>query len=279
MKIRVLAVLAALCLLWACYPAASEVTYSNPQSITSSQWLIEYSTTDNKLQLTMRYRRTRDTGFSYNDSGFNVTLEQLTGLTREQLLSQAGTNVRFQLKRDAGTFDFEGWFRQGNGSGHFAFTPNSSFNSELGRLGFGKATDEELLALAMTDTGLTFINELKAQDYDTTTVQQLVRMAHHGVTLEYLQGLKSLGYTVKSTDLVVRMKDHGVTLNFIKELAALGYNNMSPEDLVRTRDHGVTAKFINEFMAAGYERATLDQWVTMRDHGVSTEFVTELKNF
>src|SRR6185295_954117 len=126
MKIRVVTVLAALCLLWACYPS-TEVTYSNPQDI-SSQWLIEYSTTENKLQLTMRYRRTRDTGFSYNDSGFNVTLDQLTGLTRDQLLSQTGTNARFQLKRDAGTFDFEGWFRQGNGSGHFTFTPSSSFN-------------------------------------------------------------------------------------------------------------------------------------------------------
>src|SRR5678815_1511476 len=125
MKIRVLAVLAALCLLWACYPAASEATYTNPQSITSSQWLIDHSTTDNKLELTMRYRRTRDTGFSYHDSGSNVTLDQLTGLTRGQLLSATGCLVRFQLERDAGTFAFEGWFKQGNGSGHFNFTPNN----------------------------------------------------------------------------------------------------------------------------------------------------------
>ena len=84
--ISITGMLGVLLLLWACYPA-SEVTYSNPQDITSSQWLIEYSTTENKLQLTMRYQRKRDTGFSYNDSGFNVTLDQLTGLTREQLLS------------------------------------------------------------------------------------------------------------------------------------------------------------------------------------------------
>ena len=67
MKIRVISVLAVLCLLWACYPA-SEVTFSNPQD-TTSQWLIEYRTAENNLQLTLRYRRTRDTGFSYNDCG------------------------------------------------------------------------------------------------------------------------------------------------------------------------------------------------------------------
>jgi len=30
----------------------------------------------------------------------------------------------------------------------------------------------------MSDTGLAFINELKAQGYDTSTVEQLVRMAN-----------------------------------------------------------------------------------------------------
>jgi hypothetical protein len=164
--------LAALLLLWACYPA-SEVTYSNPQN-TGNQWLIEYRPTDTKLQLTMRYSRSGARGFNYNHNNFPVELEKLSGLTRDQLMSAMGTNVRFQLKREAGTFDFEGWFKQGNGSGHFTFTGNSSFNSELSRLGFGRATDEELMSLAISDTGLAFVNELKAQDYDTATVQHLV---------------------------------------------------------------------------------------------------------
>ena len=89
--ISITGMLGVLLLLWACYPAA-EVTYSNPQN-TTSQWLIEYRTTDNSLHLTLRYRRGTDSGgFSYNDSGFNVTLDQLTGLTRDQLMSSAGTN-------------------------------------------------------------------------------------------------------------------------------------------------------------------------------------------
>jgi hypothetical protein len=61
-----------------------------------------------KLQLTMRYQRRGNRGFSYSNTGFGVTLDQLVGLTREQVMSASGTNVRFQLKRDAGTFNFEG---------------------------------------------------------------------------------------------------------------------------------------------------------------------------
>jgi len=266
----------ALSLFWACYPAA-EVTYSNPQDSTVNQWMIEFQTSEAKLHLTMRYQRQGDHGFSYSNSGFGVMLDQLSGLTRGQMLSAAGNNVRFQLKRDAGTFNFEGWFKEGNGSGHFTFSPSSAFANDLARQGFGKATDEQLLSLAMSNTGTAFINELKAEGYDTSTVEQLVNMGNHGVSLEYLQGLKSLGYSVKSTELVVKMRDHGVSLNFIKELSSLGYTNLNPDDLIRTRDHGISAKYIGEFINAGYNRANLDEWITLRDHGVNTEFVNTLK--
>ena len=77
---------AVMLLLWACYPA-TEVTYSSPQESSVSQWMIEFKTSEAKLQLTMRYRRERETGFSYNNTGFGITLDQLIGLTREQVMS------------------------------------------------------------------------------------------------------------------------------------------------------------------------------------------------
>lgn len=265
----------ALSLFWACYRA--EVTYSNPQDSTVNQWMIEYQTNDAKLHLTMRYQRQGERGFSYSNSGFDITLDQLPGLTREQMLSSSGTNVHFQLKRDAGTFNFEGWFKEGNGSGHFTFSPSSSFASELARQGFGKSTDEQLLSLAMTNTGTAFINELKAQGYDTSTVEQLVQMGNHGVKLDYLQGLKSLGYSVKSTELVVRMRDHGVSLNFIRELSGLGYTNLNPDELIRTRDHGLSASFIKEIKDLGFSDASVEQLVRLRDHGVSAAYIRRMK--
>ncbi len=97
--------------------------------------MIEFKTSDAEVQLTMRVRREREGGVQLHNTGFGITPDQLIGLTREQMMSATGTNVSFQLKRDAGTFNFEGWFKQGNGSGHFTFTPNSSFASELAQTG------------------------------------------------------------------------------------------------------------------------------------------------
>ncbi len=270
--------LIAILLLCVSYPALA-VTYFSPQETTVNQWLIEPRQNDGKLQLSLRMRSERDGRSSNNHVGFGVALDQLTGLTREQMMSSAGTTVRFEMKRDAGTFHFEGWFKEGNGSGHFTFTPNSSFAADLSRQGFtGNASADQLQSLAMSDVGSAFINELKAQGYDTATVEQLVKMGNHGVRLEYLQGLKSLGYSVKTTDLVVRMKDHGVSLAFIKDLTALGYANLTTDELVKAKDHGVTPKFITEISELGYKGLLLDELRRMKDHGVNANFIKELKD-
>ena len=84
--------------------------------------MIEFRPSEAKLQLTMRYRRQGDRKFSYSNTGFGVTLDQLTGLTASKHCHRRAPTCGFQLKRDAGTFNFEGWFKQGNGSGHFTFT-------------------------------------------------------------------------------------------------------------------------------------------------------------
>ena len=276
-RVKLIAAAAVLSVLWACY-TGTQVSYSTPQEETVNQWLIEVGTSGAQIQLTMRTRRENDHSSGFSNSGFRVPFEQLGGLSREQAMSATGSVVQFQLKRDAGTFNFEGWFKAGNGAGHFTFTPNASFAAELNRQGIGKPTDKQLLSLAMHDAGFALINELRSQGFEPFKIEQLVRMGEHGVRLEYVQGLKALGYSLKSTDELVRMRDHGVTLNFIRELGSLGYTGLTAEELVRTRDHGVTPNFINEFMAAGYEKAPLEQWVAMRDHGVTPNYVAELKN-
>jgi hypothetical protein len=92
--IAIAVVAASLLLLWACYPAV-QVTYSNPQESSVNQWLIEFTPSESKLQLSMRVQRESERGgFHYSNQDFGITLEQLVGLTRDQVMS-SGTNVRF----------------------------------------------------------------------------------------------------------------------------------------------------------------------------------------
>src|SRR5712671_1881621 len=236
-QIRLVVVLGLLALFWACYPVA-DTSYSNPQESGTGQWLIEYRTGEAKVHIEMRYERKSEKGTHSSSHGFTLDPSLLSGLTREQAMS-GGTHVQFQLKRDAGTFNFEGWFKEGNGSGHFTFMPDRTFAAQLSAQGYGSPTDEQLLPLAMSDTGFALISELKTQGYERPTLDQLVDMGNHGVGVEYVRGLKSYGYQLKSIDYLVKMRDHGVSLKFIGEMASLGYRSLEPENLIRIRDHGV----------------------------------------
>src|SRR6266446_7475879 len=133
-QIRLVAVLGLLAVMWACYPVA-DASYSNPQESGTGQWLIEFRTGEAKVHIEMRYERKSEKGTHSSSHGFTLDQSQLSGLTREQAMS-GGTHVQFQLRRNAGTFNFEGWFKEGNGSGHFTFTPDHSFASELNRQGY-----------------------------------------------------------------------------------------------------------------------------------------------
>ena len=98
-RFRFFALLAILTLLWACYPV-SQVTYSDPQDSSTNQWLIEVKTGEAKVQLTMRYSRQRDGGgFSHNDTGFGIPLEQLAGLSREQVMSSGAHAISIEARR------------------------------------------------------------------------------------------------------------------------------------------------------------------------------------
>jgi uncharacterized protein (UPF0335 family) len=273
-RLRLIAVLGMLALTWACYPV-TETSYSYPQDNGTSQWLIEFRTGEQKIHLELRYERHDAKGNHSSSHGFSIDPARLSGLSREQAMS-SGAHVQFQLQRDAGTFNFDGWFKEGNGSGHFTFAPNRSFAAELKTQGIGEPTDTQLLSLAMTDTGFPLINELKLQSYGQPTLDQLVDLGNHGVNTEYVQGLKSYGYQVKTVDNLIQMRDHGVSLKFISEMSNLGYRTLEPEGLIRIRDHGVTPEFISEMTAAGYPQMSIDEWVTLRDHGVNTNYVKEL---
>ncbi|MBV9925578.1 MAG: hypothetical protein JOZ96_11220 [Acidobacteria bacterium] len=248
------------------------------------QWLVEYRTDDGKTSLTLNYKEVRRAedgrkheGFSFWNTTRDVAPESLQGLTREQALSASGTNVRFELRRDAGTFACEGWFRQGNGSGHFNFVPDPGFAAELSRRGVGTPDTRQLFRLAMAEIGLGLLDQLKAAGYEQPTIEQLVRLGEHGVREDYVRGLKELGYRLGTLDALVQMRDHGVSLEFIGGLREAGFREVRAEDLVRTRDHGVTPSFIREMRAAGFETPTLESLIRIRDHGVTADFIKGLR--
>ena len=89
--------------------------------------------------------------------------------------------MQFRLRRDAGTFTFEGVLRSGVGAGTFSFTPDPAFPAELAKRGFARPTASEQYQLARHDIGFAFVDELTKQGYAKPQTADLVRAGQHGV--------------------------------------------------------------------------------------------------
>jgi beta-lactamase regulating signal transducer with metallopeptidase domain len=210
-----------------------------------------------------------------SSSGRDVTLKQFDGLSAAQLTG-AGGPVQFRVRRDAGTFAFEGVLRNGIGAGTYSFTPDPAFPAELAKRGLAAPTPAEQYELARSDVGYAFLDELNAQGYSKPATADLVRAGHHGVDGTFVRELGALGHRLGSLAPLIELRDHGVTPAYIRELAEEGYKGLSVDELRTARDHGVSVDFVHGMRAAGYKSLTMEQLVNARDHGVSAEFASEL---
>jgi beta-lactamase regulating signal transducer with metallopeptidase domain len=210
-----------------------------------------------------------------SSSSSNVPLAQLEGLTAAQL-SGAGGPVQFRVRRDAGTFTFEGVVRSGVGGGTFTFAPDASFAGELAKRGLDRPTAREQYQLARHDIGYAFLDELNRQGYSKPATSDLVRAGQHGVSTTYLREMGSLGYKLGSLQPLIELRDHGVTSDYVRALAELGYKGLSHEEVRQARDHGVTAEYVRAMRDAGYGSLPLADLVNARDHGITDDYVRGL---
>jgi beta-lactamase regulating signal transducer with metallopeptidase domain len=251
---------------WAGVVAAAVEQASGLVSRGSGSWSLAPSQKPGEVYLEMREGR--------SNSGMTVALSLLEGLTESQL---AGSGpVKFAVRRDAGTFAFEGTVRDGHGGGTYSFTANQAFPAELEKRGIGRPTASEQYEMARHDVGLALADELATRGYARPTVAELVKAGHHGVRADYVREMADLGYAVGTIEALITLRDHGVTPGFARGLAAQGFTKIPVDELRRVRDHGVTPDFIAELKALGYT-LSLAEYVKVRDHGVTPQYVSEMR--
>lgn len=232
------------------------------QNVLSGTWSVQSYPDPSVVQFGVRY----DSEHEHSDWGRDVATSTLAGLTRDQLQS-GGTNVRFDVTRDAGTLHCTGYAAHGSGGGTFTFSPNTGFSDALASRGISRPNDEQQLRMAMADVSIGFIDMLRRNGSTITSTDDIIRVLNHGVDERYVSGLASLGYRNLGAGDLVRMRDHGVSLDFIQGMLGLGYHP-TPEELIRLRDHGVTLDFVKRVKDHGYS-ASIEQLIRMRDSGIN----------
>ena len=220
---------------------------------------------DNRVRLNLVY----DDGHS--NYARMVERSALTEVVR------TGDRITFALRREPGTFTFEGRGSLDRAAGWYGFTGNQEFRQQLEKLGFRDVDPKALFVFAMDDLTVAKVRQLQQLVSNTLDTAELVRMINHGAGFSYVQAMSGLGFKNLTSDQYRRARDHGVSESYVREMADLGMK-LPLEDLIRTRDHGVSAEYVREMRSAGFT-VSHDELVRARDHGVTAEFLRRMRDF
>jgi hypothetical protein len=211
----------------------------------------------------------------YNDGHSNygrlVEPSALTDVVR------TGDRITFALRREPGTFGFEGRGSLDRASGWYGFTGDQAFRQQLEKLGFRDIEPKALFVFALDDLTAAKVRQLQQLVSNRLDTAELVQMINHGAGFDYVQTMTGRGFKNLTSDQYRRARDHGVSESYVREMADLGLK-LSLDDLIRTRDHGVTADFVRGMRSAGFQ-VSHEELVRARDHGVTADFLKRMRDF
>jgi hypothetical protein len=239
-------------------PAAAQLE----GAFTLSRWDKD---TDGRVHLNLVYSD------GHSNYGRMVERSTLTDVVR------AGDRITFALRREPGTFTFEGRGSLDRASGWYGFTGNQEFRQQLERLGFRDLEPKALFVFALDDLTVAKVRQLQQLVSNRLDTAELVQMINHGAGFNYVQAMTGLGFKNLTSDQYRRARDHGVSESYVREMVDLGLK-LSLEDLIRTRDHGVTADYVREMRSAGFQ-VSHEELVRARDHGVTADFLKRMRDF
>ena len=255
--------------------AATFLTFAQQQGNESinGNWSLRLGNTAGKLQLFLE----RTAGkHSMSHSRDDVPMSQFTGLSTDQINSPAGSVVHFQIGREAGILECEGFLKSGGGGGVFHFVASLNYVAAMRSLGYRDLDNEKTFALSLHDVTTAYVRDMQALGYTSAKYDQLIAMRIHGVSPEFVRETRALGVNTNSIDQLIAMRIHGVSAEFVKEMKVQGIEDSSIDKLVAMRIHGVSPDFVRQVKSLGFPNVKTDQLIAMRIHGVTPEFIQKM---
>jgi beta-lactamase regulating signal transducer with metallopeptidase domain len=191
-------------------------------------------------------------------------------------------HANFSLKREAGTFRFEGEFtgpaRKAEGDGTFTFTGDRQYLERLEKLGIRGLDEHRLLVLATEDLRSETVAELQEMGYGDIGADKLVAVAIFKVTPDYIRELERMGYEGIDLDQLIAMRVHNVDREFIAEMKTGGFQSDSVDDLIAWRVHNLDPEYIAGLEAAGVRIHDTHDALAMKIHGLTGKDIEQMRD-
>jgi hypothetical protein len=230
---------------------------------------------DGKIQFSFERR---SSGGHQNQSGFPIALEDLQGLTRDQL--QNG-KVSFRLVREAGTIDCVGSFKDGEGSGTFTFTASPAFVEAMRTRGFdfersakhGNNLEDRLFTAAVINVTTALADDLKSADLGPLDVEDLFKAAIFHVDSRFRAEMKATGFPNLTMEDLVKARIFKIDADYVRQVHDMGFADSDFEGLVKFRIFKVTPEFLSELKTVGFTDLSAEDVVRFRIFKIDPEFI------
>lgn len=256
--------------------AATAAAPTAQQATLSGTWAAEAKSNQAENEIQFTFNRSTDGGHS-SMSGNGIRLDNLQGLTREQVYGAGNTQVSFRLVREAGTIECRGSFRDGKGAGDWRMIPNESFRSAMRARGFEDLTGEQMFTSLMVDVTSKFVDDFKSIGFDHSTYKDVIKGRIFNVTPEFAAELKSLGLDNLGLEELVKARIFKVDTEFVRQVQAMGFERQSLEGLVKLRIFKITPEFISAMKSADFQNLSTEELVKLRIYEITPAFVKGLK--
>jgi hypothetical protein len=252
------------------------------QSAITGTWKADVRSDENtggKIQFNFE-RRT--SGGRHNQTGFPIAIDDLQGLTRDQL--QNG-KVNFRLVREAGTIDCEGSFSNGTGSGTFRFTSNPGFVSAMSSRGFdlaaenrhGRDLEERLFNAAVINVTTALADDIRSAGLGPLDVDDLFKAAIFHIDSRFMGEMKATGFPGLKMEDLVKARIFKIDADYVRQVRDMGFSDRDFEGLVKFRIFKITPEFLSRVRAAGLTDLDPEEVVRLRIFKIDPEFIRSEK--
>jgi hypothetical protein len=228
-------------------PVPAEVAYAGT-------WRIEPIEADESVRFALQYAPS-----SSNQSG-PVAIAKL-GLTSDALAGEAHP-VRFEARREAGTFVCRGTAEDGRGDGAFRFQPDPGYANAIIQTGLPPLTLHEHIQAGMFDIRSSFVQAIAATGLRLVSFSQLIGLKIFRIKSDDVSALH-VSFPNASVDYIRALAMSKVTASYVEALRRAEIGNLSPDNVCALRAFGIDQAFIDGLAANGHRGLSIDDVVRL----------------
>jgi uncharacterized protein (UPF0335 family) len=137
----------------------------------------------------------------------------------------------------------------------------------MAKVGFGKPTAEQLIALKVQDVTPDYASKLHAEGIEASSFGDLISYRIFNVSPEFIAEMKSAGFDAIPAKKLVALRVQGVTPEYAKSVRAQ-FPDATLDDLIQMRVFNIDDHFIASAKSHGFTPLTIQKLVKLRISGI-----------